>query len=116
MEPIEQLPGMTFYLNKASSTDREVVLELRAPTAPIAVQDKVLEQLSAGIRIYTVSDLSTAAVEVLQQDGKDAAAAHQQELNALRTQVLAAQAEAAELQKENARLAREVVRLKVSRF
>jgi FtsZ-binding cell division protein ZapB len=78
MEHSSKLPGVTLYLVKSelkqapgADGNRHATLHLSAKVEDTAIWDRVVEKVN-GLRIYTVSDLATALIEVTQMEAKEA--------------------------------------------
>jgi hypothetical protein len=86
MEPNEKLPGLTFHVEGSSLQKKHGRVQLDATVNDLDLWDEVLKKLD-GFRVYTVSDLQTAMVEILQDDQKQMKESHDQEVQALRQEL-----------------------------
>lgn len=82
MEPNEKLPGLTFHVESSSLMDKHGRVQLDATVNDGALWDEVLKKLN-GFRVYTVADLQTALVEVLQEDQKQMKDTYEQHIQSL---------------------------------
>jgi hypothetical protein len=82
MEPNEKLPGLTFHVENTSLQDKHGRVQLDATVNDIGLWDEVLKKLD-GFRVYTVADLQTALVEVLQEDQKNMQDGYEQKVQHL---------------------------------
>lgn len=83
MEPNEKLPGVTFHVVRSSLQERLGVVVLDASVNDPDLWQEVLTRLDE-LRIYTVSDLSTAMIQVLQEDNRELKEATDKEITQLR--------------------------------
>jgi len=86
MEPVPKLPGVTFHVQRSALREKAGEVTLDATVEDPDLWEKVLKKLD-GYRVYTVSDLQTALVEVLQEEAKDEKTAHARELAAVREEL-----------------------------
>lgn len=115
MEPMNKLPGLTFYVDASSLKDGHGSVRLSATVKDIDLWDQVIKKLN-NFRVYTVSDLSTAMVEVLQEESKEVKETHARELADLREKLERAEAALSHYQakeKEEIRLAAELKKLEL---
>jgi hypothetical protein len=86
MEPTDKLPGVTFYVERSSLRDRHGSVVLNASVEDPELWNEVLAKLD-NFRIYTVGDLSTAIIEVLQEENKAGKEVHARETAELRARL-----------------------------
>jgi hypothetical protein len=90
MEPNENIPGVTFYVMRSSLKERIGSVVLDATVNDPDLWQEVLTKLN-NLRVYTVADLTTAMIEVLQEENKEAKEGHAREVAALREKLERAQ-------------------------
>jgi hypothetical protein len=115
MEPVNKLPGLTFYVDASSLKDGHGSVQLSATVKDFDLWDQVIKKLD-NFRVYTVSDLSTAVMEVLQEESKEEKEAHAREVAGLRERLERAEAALSHYQlkeKEELRLAAELKKLEL---
>lgn len=83
MKPVEKVPGITFHIESASLSACTGRAEIHADVNDPALWEKVLTQLD-GFRVYTVQDLTTSIVEVLQQDQEEQKKAYEAQVEVMR--------------------------------
>jgi hypothetical protein len=86
MEPNEKLPGLTFHVESSSLQKKHGRVQLDATVNDIDLWEEVLKKLD-GFRVYTVADLHTALVEVLQDDQKQMKEEHDHEVQQMRQEL-----------------------------
>jgi hypothetical protein len=90
MDPTDKIPGVTFFVQSSSLRDKQGQVQLDATVNDTELWDEVLRRLN-GHRIYTVSDLTSAMIDVLQEDNRVMREEHTREVAALREQLQQAQ-------------------------
>ena len=83
MEPVEQVPGVTFHVQHAARTDVQGVVTLQCDVRDSDVWDKALEKLD-NYRLYTVTQLHEAVTEVIKRAADQKEKELQQEVTRLR--------------------------------
>ena len=86
MEPNDKLPGLTFHVESSSLQQKHGRVQLDATVNDIDLWEEVLKKLD-GFRVYTVADLQTALVEILQDDQKQMKGEYDKQMRALTQQV-----------------------------
>ena len=86
MEPNEKLPGLTFHIESSSLQEKHGRVQLSASVNDLDLWEEVLKKLD-GFRVYTVADLQTALVEILQDEQKETKTVHEQEIESLRQEL-----------------------------
>lgn len=86
LQPNEKLPGVTFHVNSSRLQGKIGYAVLDAQVEDVDLWDKVLAKLDK-FRVYTVTDLQTAMIEVLQMDEKEEQERHAIEVESLRSEL-----------------------------
>ena len=86
MEPNNKLPGLTFHIESSSLQQKHGRVQLDATVNDADLWDEVLKKLD-GYRVYTVADLHTALVEVLQDDQKQMKEEHKQTMQQMQQEL-----------------------------
>ena len=105
MEPVNKVPGLTFHVEHAELSARLGKAEVHADVNDPDMWEKVIEKLD-GFRVYTVEDLVSSVVSVLQDENKEAKTEHAKQVEALRQELGHAKQRVSFLEQQNAEYAR----------
>jgi gamma-glutamylcyclotransferase (GGCT)/AIG2-like uncharacterized protein YtfP len=105
VEPVNKLPGLTFHVETAQLTNKLGKAEIHADVNDVDMWEQVITKLD-GLRIYTVEDLATSVMEVLQTENKEEKMAHARQTEELRQQLETLKQRNSFLEQQNAEYAR----------
>ena len=86
MDPVDKLPGVTFYIRHSALTAKVGAVTLDAVVEDPDLWEHVLKKLD-GFRVYTVADLQSALIECMQEENQEAKSTHARELATLREEL-----------------------------
>jgi len=86
MEPNEKIPGVTFHVVSSSLKNKTGKVVLDAVVNDLDLWPEVMTRLDE-LRIYTVSDLTTAMIEILQEENRELKESADKEVTRLREEL-----------------------------